>query len=98
MIVMILPVVYSKQDLTIPDVLRIMSEPSTLSLTNRSGIFSVDFAPSEYRGIRKLIPFREDISMSSPQIDLYTASTPNGWKVSVFLEEVGLPYKVHRSI
>jgi Glutathione S-transferase, N-terminal domain len=34
--------------------------------------------------------------MSSPQIDLYTASTPNGWKVSVFLEEVGLPYNVHR--
>ena len=33
--------------------------------------------------------------MSSPQIDLYTASTPNGWKVSVFLEEVGLPYTVH---
>jgi len=29
--------------------------------------------------------------MSSPQIDLYTASTPNGWKVSVFLEETGLP-------
>jgi GST-like protein len=34
--------------------------------------------------------------MSSPQIDLYTASTPNGWKVSVFLEEVGLPYNVHK--
>ena len=34
--------------------------------------------------------------MSSPQIDLYTASTPNGWKVSVFLEETGLPYTVHR--
>ena len=34
--------------------------------------------------------------MSSPQIDLYTASTPNGWKVSVFLEETGLPYSVHR--
>jgi GSH-dependent disulfide-bond oxidoreductase len=34
--------------------------------------------------------------MSSPQIDLYTASTPNGWKVSVFLEEVGLQYKVHK--
>jgi hypothetical protein len=33
--------------------------------------------------------------MSTPQIDLYTASTPNGWKVSVFLEEVGLPYNVH---
>jgi hypothetical protein len=34
--------------------------------------------------------------MSSPKIDLYTASTPNGWKVSVFLEETGLPYSVHR--
>ena len=34
--------------------------------------------------------------MSSPQIDLYTASTPNGWKVSVFLEEAGLPYNVHK--
>jgi|SRR5579863_892102 len=34
--------------------------------------------------------------MGSPQIDLYTASTPNGWKVSVFLEEAGLPYNVHR--
>ena len=28
-------------------------------------------------------------------IDLYTASTPNGWKVSVALEELGLPYTVH---
>jgi len=36
------------------------------------------------------------ITMSQPQIDLYTAPTPNGWKVSVYLEEVGLPYNVHR--
>jgi glutathione S-transferase len=28
-------------------------------------------------------------------IDLYTAPTPNGWKASVALEELGLPYTVH---
>jgi len=28
-------------------------------------------------------------------IDLYTWSTPNGRKVSVMLEELGLPYRVH---
>jgi len=28
-------------------------------------------------------------------IDLYTWSTPNGRKVSIMLEECGLPYKVH---
>jgi GSH-dependent disulfide-bond oxidoreductase len=28
-------------------------------------------------------------------IDLYTAATPNGWKASIMLEEVGLPYRVH---
>ena len=27
-------------------------------------------------------------------IDLYTASTPNGWKVSIYLEEVEMPYRV----
>lgn len=29
-------------------------------------------------------------------IDLYTAATPNGYKVSVTLEELGIPYRVRR--
>lgn len=28
-------------------------------------------------------------------IDLYTAPTPNGYKISVMLEEIGLPYELH---
>jgi GSH-dependent disulfide-bond oxidoreductase len=28
-------------------------------------------------------------------IELYTAATPNGWKASICLEEMGLPYEVH---
>jgi GSH-dependent disulfide-bond oxidoreductase len=28
-------------------------------------------------------------------IDLYTAATPNGWKASIALEEMGIPYTLH---
>jgi GSH-dependent disulfide-bond oxidoreductase len=28
-------------------------------------------------------------------IDLFTSPTPNGWKASIMLEEIGLPYTVH---
>jgi GST-like protein len=28
-------------------------------------------------------------------IDLYTDATPNGWKVSVLLEEIGMAYTTH---
>ena len=31
-------------------------------------------------------------------IELYTWGTPNGQKVSIMLEEVGLPYRVHSPI
>ena len=29
-------------------------------------------------------------------LELYTASTPNGWKASVTLEELGLEYRIHK--
>src|SRR4026207_310488 len=29
-------------------------------------------------------------------IELFTAATPNGWKASITLEELALPYKVRR--
>ncbi|OJI86503.1 hypothetical protein ASPTUDRAFT_187884 [Aspergillus tubingensis CBS 134.48] len=34
--------------------------------------------------------------MSRPDITLYTAQTPNGIKISIALEELGLPYKVEK--
>ena len=28
-------------------------------------------------------------------IELYTAATPNGWKATITLEELGIPYELH---
>ncbi|WP_343228606.1 glutathione S-transferase N-terminal domain-containing protein [Sphingomonas colocasiae] len=36
------------------------------------------------------------MSGAAPAIDLHYAETPNGWKVSICLEELGLPYRLIR--
>jgi GST-like protein len=36
------------------------------------------------------------MSASPPMIELYTWTTPNGRKVSIMLEECGLPYRAHK--
>ena len=42
--------------------------------------------------IYSLLNFQHNITI---MIDLYTFTTPNGRKVSIMLEEIGLPYNVH---
>ncbi|KAJ1963285.1 Glutathione S-transferase 2 [Dispira parvispora] len=32
---------------------------------------------------------------SQPALTLYTAATPNGWKIAIALEELGIPYKTY---
>lgn len=39
---------------------------------------------------------RKFVTMSSPQLILYTAPTPNGIKVSIALEELGLSYETKK--
>src|SRR4029078_4411887 len=51
-----------------------------------------DQATSDTRGFTCSVSSKfRDLKM----IDLYTAPTPNGWKATVVLEELGLEYRVH---
>lgn len=43
----------------------------------------------------KAAPSRRRKSEGKAMLDLYTWTTPNGRKVSIMLEELGLPYRVH---
>jgi len=36
------------------------------------------------------------VNENTPEITLYTAQTPNGIKISIALEELGIPYRVHK--
>jgi glutathione S-transferase len=39
---------------------------------------------------------KSTMAASRPDIHLYTTQTPNGIKISITLEELGLPYTVHK--
>jgi GST-like protein len=39
--------------------------------------------------------FRSFVTNMADKIQLYSLGTPNGWKVSIALEELGLPYDAH---
>ncbi|KAL3453804.1 glutathione S-transferase [Aspergillus insuetus] len=46
--------------------------------------------------LRRLFSSSPSIMSNRPDITLYTAQTPNGIKISIALEELGLPYKVEK--
>jgi GST-like protein len=53
-------------------------------------------AKSKNRGKPKLkLVFSKSRPSADRPIDLYFWPTPNGWKISIALEEMGLPYIVH---
>jgi tRNA nucleotidyltransferase (CCA-adding enzyme) len=45
--------------------------------------------------LAKAVPAKQVSNGGAPMLDLYTWTTPNGRKVSIMLEEIGLPYRVH---
>src|SRR5438105_13989831 len=57
--------------------------------------------PSEMRPnngvtIARITSAKNNVTSHFTMIELYTWSTPNGRKVSIMLEECGLPYNVHK--
>eukprot|EP00971_Amphidinium_carterae_P238774 4739931-Amphidinium_carterae.1 len=40
--------------------------------------------------------FEEDLARGNASLQLYTLPTPNGQKVGIMLEELGVPYDAHR--
>ena len=51
-------------------------------------------APSLRSRPKRPVDARETGSHARPMIDLYYWPTPNGWKVTITLEELGLPYTI----
>src|SRR5258708_31210011 len=57
--------------------------------------------PSEIRPnngvtIARITSAKNNVTSHFTMIELYTWSTPNGRKLSIMLEECGLPYRVHK--
>lgn len=64
--------------------------PSTSSTASRLAQLSSTFTITQTPSIR---PFVSTTMATTPDITLYSMATPNGVKVSILLEELGLPYK-----
>ena len=52
---------------------------------------------SKFLAVRRLAPAlaRSFCNAGAPNLTLYTSGTPNGHKVSIMIEEMGVDYKLH---
>ena len=58
--------------------------------TSRIHFTQIPSVPRKIRTLRAVSTMAHDKG-----ITLYTAGTPNGWKASIILEELQVPYKIH---